>query len=714
MGVVYEATDPSLERSVAIKFILRERAGALATQRLRREAVAMAQVSHPNVVTVVDVGEHEGDVFVAMEMIDGITLRTWLDAQPREPEEIRRVFLAAGAGLLAIHRTGLVHRDFKPDNVMLTGQRVVVMDLGLAAIDPDGPASDPEDLAVTATTNVAGVVGTPAYMSPEQFAGRSLDARSDQFSFAVALYEALVGHRPWPSRQLPELVAALETQPPQRIPSEAEVPASTKRALTRALSHDLDDRFDSMDDLIDALDARPARSWAIAASIVALVGTGAALAGASSGEHGCDAGRELTNAWDRSTKQAVTVAFEDYEARHQRDRRDVVLTQLDRYATQWRENYQAACVAAAEGAPHGPAVLGCLADRAAELRGVTGALVSARGAGIDAAIGGVARLAPASGCRDATTRDLGPKQQALRLRATEVLAALQAGSPEPALELLEELEGGGDDSDADTRLLLDASIKRWNGELEPAFALLERRYHALRGTRRDAEAFDTALLLVRLASGGLQDPERAREWRRALEAHDHLRGSDPDERGRYALAVGACLIVELELERAAAVLGSALAEAERDLGQESWIVAELANHLGWVHSEGEDLPRALKAYQRAAELYAISAGLLHPSRARALSNVGYVHAMLGQRERSDTAYHEAFEITTFAYGGHSVQMGRLAYSQSMTLIQIGDWQAAKEGLEFALKLPGADLLPRAREQLAEVERRLAAAPEGAP
>ncbi|MGH2898506.1 MAG: serine/threonine-protein kinase, partial [Solirubrobacteraceae bacterium] len=196
MGVVYVAHDPELNRKVALKVLRAD--GSEAMERfhdlLLREGQAMAQLAHPNVVTVFDVGGVDQRVFIAMELVEGLTLSRWLAAERRAPSEIVATFVAAGHGLAAAHAAGLIHRDFKPDNVLIGNDgRVRVTDFGLARQAHGVEAGTAHDAAEARPGTGAphtGLAGTPAYMAPEQFHGRAADARADQFSFAVALYEA--------------------------------------------------------------------------------------------------------------------------------------------------------------------------------------------------------------------------------------------------------------------------------------------------------------------------------------------------------------------------------------------------------------------------------------------------------------------------------------------------------------------------------------------
>ena len=228
MGSVYEGWDTKLERRVALKFI---RNPLVDESQLRDEARAMARLTHPNVVSIYDVRKWEGRTFLAMELVAGQTLRQWLDT-PRTPREIIGVFLQAGEGLEAANAAGIVHRDFKPENVLIDAQgRVKVSDLGLArARTSDPTSSQPISLGISSSGKL---IGTPAYMPPEQLRGERIDARADQFAFCAALAEALQGKRPWVGSTIEQLTSAIETTPP-RLPTSA--PPHVVKALERGLA----------------------------------------------------------------------------------------------------------------------------------------------------------------------------------------------------------------------------------------------------------------------------------------------------------------------------------------------------------------------------------------------------------------------------------------------------------------------------------------------
>ncbi len=289
MGIVLAARDPDLDRRVALKILRPDlfagESRGEADLRLTREAQAMARLAHPNVVTVYEVGRVGDHRFVAMELVEGTTLRGWLAAAPRGWREIVAMFIGAGRGLAAAHAAGLVHRDFKPDNVLVGADgRPRVTDFGLVA---DGPPTidDPPDEPLAADVTGRGTaVGTPAYMSAEQWAGQVVDPRSDQFSFCVALWEALHGARPFAGRKAGDIrraVAAGAVTAPRRD----DVPRWLQAVVRRGLAPSPADRWPSMAELLDALERwRRGRRWGLVAAVGvvgALGGVALALQGTS-------------------------------------------------------------------------------------------------------------------------------------------------------------------------------------------------------------------------------------------------------------------------------------------------------------------------------------------------------------------------------------------------------------------------------------------------
>jgi hypothetical protein len=297
MGEVYAAYDPHLDRRVAIKILQAGARGADAATRLVREAQALAKLAHPNVVAVHEVGETAGGVFLAMQFVEGTTLGEHLARERPRWDEVVRLYVEAGRGLAAAHAAGLIHRDVKPSNVLIDrAGRVAVTDFGVArAADEVGPeaAMVPAARSVHATgptalstdvTQAGAVIGTPAYMAPEQHAGRRATAASDQFGFCVALWQGLFGAHPYVPVGHGDVTSPFEYMafigegalvPP---PAGAKVPRRIVRALVRGLARDPSARWPTMEALLSALEPRaPYRGAVIALSAVAALGVGAAV-----------------------------------------------------------------------------------------------------------------------------------------------------------------------------------------------------------------------------------------------------------------------------------------------------------------------------------------------------------------------------------------------------------------------------------------------------
>src|SRR5262249_1482559 len=278
--------------------------------RLVREAQAMARLIHPNVVTVHQVGTVDDQVFVVMEYVDGGTLARWLRETPRSWREVRDVFERAGRGLAAAHAAGLVHRDFKPENVRVgSAGRVRVTDFGLVGVEALPAAPSPAmDLSLTLSGTL---IGTPIYMAPEQHDRRPVDARADQFAFCVALYQAVFGERPFAG----DTIEALATEVRAgrlREPKSGRCPAWLRRAIVRGLRPDADDRYPSMEALLADLGrARVlARRRAVAIAAGALIAVAGVTGWLARQRPRCDDGAaELAGVWDPEVRQRVAARF---------------------------------------------------------------------------------------------------------------------------------------------------------------------------------------------------------------------------------------------------------------------------------------------------------------------------------------------------------------------------------------------------------------------
>jgi len=298
MGAVYAAHDPQLDRQVALK-VLRDSSSGEEEDRVRmlREGQAMARVTHPNVITVYEVGTEGGMVFLAQELLDGGTLKSWLE-KPHEQRAILEKFIAAGRGLEAAHAVGLVHRDFKPENVLLGKDgRIRVADFGLArasaalgealAVTAKGGGPPRADIDVTKSpmsqlTRTGAVMGTPMFMAPEQHKGERADARSDQFAFCVSLWHALYGSWPYDGKTAPALAEAVIEGRLAPTPPNAKVSSSLRKIMLRGLSTYPGQRYPAMEGLLYDLQkelgdgAAPRRSPAMFVGAALIIAAGAA------------------------------------------------------------------------------------------------------------------------------------------------------------------------------------------------------------------------------------------------------------------------------------------------------------------------------------------------------------------------------------------------------------------------------------------------------
>ena len=257
MGMVYSAYDPRLDRRVALKVLWGD--GQQNAERLHHEARAMAKLAHPNVVPVFDVGVDRGRVYVAMELVLGGTMRAWLAAAPRPYTEVLARFRQAGSGLAAAHQAGLVHRDFKPENLLVRGDgTVLVTDFGLARVVAAGELV-PSHARVEQGSRATESAGTPVYMAPEQLRGERLDARADVYAFSVALWEGLFGQRPFAPGSVDSLLASIARGPaaPPPRPGLPSVPLHIPHALARGMAFHPSNRPASIAELLAACDAAP-------------------------------------------------------------------------------------------------------------------------------------------------------------------------------------------------------------------------------------------------------------------------------------------------------------------------------------------------------------------------------------------------------------------------------------------------------------------------
>jgi tetratricopeptide (TPR) repeat protein len=409
MGEVYAAYDAKLDRKVALKLLLHGGAGFEA--RFVREAQAMARLSHPGVVAVFDTGRIGERMFLAMEFVPGTTLRGWQKEKKRPWGEILRMYVDAGRGLAAAHGAGLVHRDFKPDNVLVADDGAVkVTDFGIArargdasgAADVVPPTGAPPTLPATTlpTTTATGpsldipmteegvLLGTPGYMAPEQYGSDAVDERTDQFAFCVALFDALYGYKPFAGESAQELGTSTLRGALREPPRGTAVPARVHRALVRGLSAESTHRYPSMHVLLADLVRDPAQrlrrilAAAGALGIVAVSAVAAARVTAAHQSQLCaGAEAEASDVWNPTVQQRIEHALVASGAPYAADTWQRTRRQIDDYLAQWTDAYTQTCEATrirrTQSEPVMTVRMACLEQRREEVRALAQVLSTA-------------------------------------------------------------------------------------------------------------------------------------------------------------------------------------------------------------------------------------------------------------------------------------------------------------------------------------------------
>lgn len=580
MGEVFAAYDPELDRKIAVKLLRCGSDGSYssaAAERLVREAKAMARLSHRNVITVHDVGTHGGRVFVAMEFLDGGTLAEWLAGGPYPWQTVVERYLAAGAGLAAAHAHGLVHRDFKPANVLLGSDgRVRVADFGLArrALDsspeprltviPGTPAweqgrgSAPDQLGEP-LTRTGTMLGTPAYMAPEQYQGGAIDARADQFSFCVALYEALYGERPFTDDNIHARMIAVAGGHVREAAAGSAVPGWLRRVILHGLAHDPEQRWPDMDTLLRELRRDPVRLRR-RLLVAGGLGCGLILAGIGFGLHMSAATPEpavcvgaeqaLGAAYDASDRAAIEQRFAAIGA--QAPGGELVVA-LDGWAQDWRDAWLEACQATRVRGDQSEDLLdrrmACLDQRRSQLTAFVDTMATADEDMAGRAPTLLAALDPLATCSDRATllRQVPlPREperivliQAAQSGLEQVRLLQLAGRPRSAASLLAEQRPRVEQADWAPLTAVYLAAEGWQMLREDRPAEAERLLH---------RAFTTAIsigddslaraIARRVAAAGKDEPERARDsldWLELAAALAIREGSDDSVLAQLAM-----------------------------------------------------------------------------------------------------------------------------------------------------------------------------------
>ncbi len=646
MGVVYEAHDPVLDRAVAIKLVRagRHLRGTKARARLIREAQTIAQLSHPNVVAVFEVGTHGDELFIAMELVDGLSLRAWLTKAPRTPKEILAVLEQAGLGLAAAHESGVVHRDFKPDNVMVTPARrgvplrVRVLDFGLARAGDLASSEASEHMHGTSAgdaplTQTGFAMGTPAYMAPEQFVGTRVSPASDQFAFCVVAIEALAGKRPFTGGTLDELArqthkgeldAAAMRGLPQRLAG----------ALRRGLAREPAQRWPDMPTLLSAL-RDDGRRWRRALAIGAVVSATAGLALAELRAPTCPSEAELrAGLWDAHAHAELRAVFDAIGTRAAASTWAAVQGELDRRADAWIAASISGCrSASAQGE--------CLAERRAELETAIETLHATTRAELHNALHVLEALPEPTACDTAETTSPALLEARRRLSSAQALAAL--GKDRAAEAELERVSvpGSADPGAAAVeaeRERLRGRLLARKGDEQAAIAALEAAYFAALRSHRDPLAVVAAADLA--AAGAVGYRER---WQWAHHAAAALARTDlRDAAAAYDRAMCRLQRDSGALDEAADHCARALAASEGSGLVDEHIAALL--ELADLHTAADRLQAAHELYTEALALAERSWDAEHPGIADALDQLAHAELRLDRPERARALAERALDL----------------------------------------------------------------------
>ena len=729
MGVVHAAHDPELDRMVALKLLRVDRVFAIAdaTGLLRAEARALAKLSHPNVVTVHEVGEFGHALYIAMELVAGPTLQAWL-TKPRSIAEIVAMFAAAGAGLSAAHGAGVVHRDFKPENVLVGDDgRPRVVDFGLARV-ADATVEAPEGPGNRRQSRAAGTAG---YVAPEVLAGGAADARSDQYAFCVSLYEALFA-------ALPEDGTA--SWPVRSVAGES-VPRWLACAVSRGLERDPAKRWPDVETLVEQLrrDPSPLRRWMLPAFVIAIaIGAGGVVA--LRPEPCGDLEASLADTWDDGRRTLVSEAMLASDAPFAAASTTTVLASLDDRAAAWVDAATRICRATHVLHTQSPALLdlrmACLDERRATLDSTARLLAEGGRDVVEQAVEIVSALEPAEACESAAMLDVpsapeGREDELAAARARladahvrftaaryaeteaitlEVLAqAVDLGRPlEAEASLLlghaqNELgrvgeaeasfrraviaaEAGGHDplaAECWSRLLLHVGRRRPNDHDELADITAHARAYVERLGGEPVAAVELEAALGWVALYGDRPAEALASFERAI-AQGNAAGKDEYWEAGYMQRVAEAHYHLGHWDDAERSARAALAVRERLIGPHHPAVAGTVMLLGSVYERRGDYRSALDFYQRAFEIYERVFPEGHTDAAGALQNIGVVHLALRDLPAAELAFARAVSDFERSVGPDSPELFVLLLNMGIVQQLKGQGSLARSWFERAL------------------------------
>ncbi len=629
MGVVLAAIDPALDRKVALKLVRPDPASdsTAARQRLLREAQSMARLAHPNVVTVYEVGTVGDHVFVAMEHIDGCNLADWLKQSRRSQREIVDAFAAAGRGLAAAHAAGIVHRDFKPANVLVSADgRVRVADFGLAT-SPVAPAestaANPQAAAPIGITATGALLGTPAYMSPEQHEARPADARADQFSFCAALYEALYGELPFEGEGYLAYAHNVIAGTLRPAPRGSRVPNRLRRILLRGLSTQPDRRYPAMSALLADLDrATSAPRRRIALGAAGLVGAGALafllLAGRDEAPDPCAAAdRPAAALWNPTVRGQVEAAFKSSATNDAAG----AFARLDRAMSQRvrliRAMHREACLATEVRHQQSQVLfdrrLECLADRGEEVAAFTAVFAGGDASVVERALQATLSLPPVEQCANPLVVMAAvppPADPAARVRVQELgpvlaraMALEYAGKWTEAAKETESVAAQADAIGyAPLRARARYQLARILGKLddyERCAAQLRLAADLAAAAHDDVLLAHVWILLHGTIGYEMSKPDEAKALEPVITAAIVRAGNTAELLGLFENSLGTIALGAGDFPAAATHFLDARRHLEEAFGKDDPTVAELQYHAGLALEDGGRFPEARQALEGA-------------------------------------------------------------------------------------------------------------------
>jgi tetratricopeptide (TPR) repeat protein/predicted Ser/Thr protein kinase len=646
MGVVYKAFDPELDRPIALKLVAVPSDDARA--RLQREARTLAQLSHPNVVGVHDVGAFGHDVFVAMEFVAGTTLRQWL-ATTQTPREILAVFRAAAEGLAAAHRLGIVHRDFKPENVMVGDDgRVRVLDFGLAR--PGELAARPSLPAIQRTgdggsaelTRDGAILGTPAYMAPEQDLGAEVDGRSDQFAFCAALYEALYRTRAFAGRSYDEIARRRLAGEHAPTPSVRGVSPRVRRAIVRGLHVEPAERHASMEALLAELRGPRSRrtKLVLAALVVTTLGAAgwaawvATHAAPTTDELCASEAGEVERVWTPQRGKDVLASFDTVKLPYARATAERVVAAAERYAVDWTTRRSALCKQALEGDRDAIAAvqLQCLRDRLQTLDAmITVFTHSATDVIVERADEIMRDLPTLASCDDekptlvvtAETRDRWkPMIREIVAGETAMADGKYDEAERLATTVVERATAANESQPRAAGLLLLGQVQSRKGNFDAAQVTLRDAVRAATAVREDEMVVTGWLEIISIA---FTDRRRLDQLDDAIFSAEvaalRLPVQHPSQT-QLAFRVGSVRLLRGEFEPALVQLQRALGNFRRDEKKYRYDIAAVESSLGAAYAYQGDVAKSRAAFERSLAVWE-SLPRLHP-------NVGTTAGWLGE------------------------------------------------------------------------------------